>query len=126
MTSTDTADVIRRFNDAFLLRDPGLLADIVGRDCVMEGTQPAPDGSRVEGYDDCLRFWQELAVDPAGSFTVEDVVVSGDRATIRWRYRWGAGEADSVRGVNLMHVRDGRVVEALGYVKSALRPAQDG
>jgi hypothetical protein len=24
--------------------------------------------------------------------------------------------------VNLMHVRDGKVVEALGYVKAALRP----
>jgi hypothetical protein len=29
---------------------------------------------------------------------------------------------ESVRGVNLMHVRDGKTVEALGYVKAGLRP----
>jgi hypothetical protein len=50
------------------------------------------------------------------------VVVSGDRATIRWRYRFGDGDENSVRGVNLMHVRDGKIMEALGYVKSNLRP----
>jgi hypothetical protein len=48
----------------------------------------------------------------------EDVTVLGDRAIIRWRYRFGAGEAASVRGVNLMRVQGGRVLEALGYAKS--------
>jgi hypothetical protein len=47
--------------------------------------------------------------------------VSGDRATIRWRYRFGDGEENSVRGVTLMHVHDGKIVEALGYVKAGLR-----
>lgn len=40
----------------------------------------------------------------------------GDRAIIRWRFNFGDG--GSVRGVNLMHVRDGRIVEALGYAKT--------
>jgi hypothetical protein len=30
---------------------------------------------------------------------------------------WGPEPMDSVRGVNLMRVRDGRIVEAQGYVK---------
>jgi hypothetical protein len=60
--------------------------------------------------------------DPNGAFEPEDVVVSGDRASIRWRYRFGEGDENSVRGVNLMHVRDGKIVEALGYVKAGLRP----
>ena len=47
--------------------------------------------------------------------------MSGDRATIRWRYRFGAGDENSVRGVNLMEVRDGKIVEALGYVKAPLQ-----
>jgi hypothetical protein len=42
----------------------------------------------------------------------------GDRATNRWRYRFGDGPADSVRGVNLMRVRDGLITEALGYSKT--------
>jgi ketosteroid isomerase-like protein len=121
MTHPGTADVIRRFNDAFVQRDPDMLVDLVADDCVMESTQPAPNGTRYEGYDACLRFWQELIDDPNGSFEPEDVVVSVDRATIRWRYRFGEGDENSVRGVNLMHVRDGKVVEALGYVKAGLR-----
>jgi hypothetical protein len=56
---------------------------------------------------------------PGTRFDLEDVVVTGERATIRWRLRWGESESDSVRGVNLMHVRDGQIVEALGYVKGA-------
>lgn len=113
-----TASVIRRFNDAFQQRDAALLVDLVAEDCVMESIQPSPDGTRYEGYEACLSFWQELATDSTSSFDLEDVVVSGDRATIRWRYRFGDGDENSVRGVNLMHVRDGKIVEALGYAKS--------
>jgi hypothetical protein len=40
----------------------------------------------------------------------------GERAIIRWRFNFGVG--GSVRGVNLMRVRDGRIVAALGYSKS--------
>jgi cellulose synthase/poly-beta-1,6-N-acetylglucosamine synthase-like glycosyltransferase len=46
---------------------------------------------------------------------VPDAVV----AVIRWRLRWGEGESNSVRGVNVMRVRDGLIVEALGYSKGA-------
>jgi hypothetical protein len=58
-----------------------------------------------------------LAEDRTIQFEPEEVAVAGERATIRWRYRFGAGHADSVRGVNLMRVRDGLIVEALGYSK---------
>ena len=47
---------------------------------------------------------------------MEDTVVCGERAVIRWRFNFGDGA--SVRGVNLMRVADGRIVEALGYAKS--------
>ena len=46
---------------------------------------------------------------------------SGVNATIPWRYRFGEGDENSVRGVNLIHVRQGRIVEAFGYVKAGLR-----
>jgi ketosteroid isomerase-like protein len=123
MAHRDTAEVIKRFNDSFLERDGAKLVDLVANDCVMESAEPAPNGIRYEGYDACLCFWQELIADPEGSFEPEDVLVSGDRATIRWRYRFGEGEESSVRGVTLMHVRDGKIVEALGYVKAGLRSA---
>ena len=111
-----TSEIMRRFNQAFLEHDPGVLADLIAADCVMESIQPAPDGTRYEGYDACLRFWEALAADRVAFFDVEDVFIADDRATIRWRYNFGDG--GSVRGVNLMRVRDGRIVEALGYAKS--------
>lgn len=115
---SDTTEVIRRFNDAFLRHDPSQLDDLVAAECVMEAIQPAPDGARYEGRAACLAFWQALAADRGTQFETEEIAVAGDRATIRWRYRYGSGAADYVRGVNLMLVRDGEIVEALGYSKT--------
>ncbi|WP_049569529.1 nuclear transport factor 2 family protein [Nonomuraea sp. SBT364] len=118
MSSRTTAEVIDRFNRAFVEHDPTMLPGLIGDDCVMEAIQPAPDGARHEGRDACLTFWQALAGDRTTQFEPEEVWVAGDRATIRWRYRFGDGPADSVRGVNLMRLRDGLIVEALGYSKT--------
>jgi SnoaL-like domain len=112
---TDTPAVIDQFNAAFLERAPEKLVDLIAPDCVMEGVGPAPDGNVWTGYDECLAGWQGLASDPTIEFSVEHVDVDGDRAVIRWRV---AGAQD-YRGVNLMRVRDGKVVEALGYGKRA-------
>lgn len=110
-----TSRIIDRFNQAFVEHRPDLLDGLVGADCVMESVDPAPDGRRYEGGDACLAFWTALAGDSASSFAPEAVDILGDRAIIRWRYRFPDG---SVRGVNLMRVVDGRIVEALGYTKS--------
>jgi len=116
MQHLDTSEIMRRFNQAFLEHNPAILKDLIAPDCVMESIQPAPDGTRYEGHDACLAFWQSVATDPVAYFEVEDTVAMGDRAIIRWRFNFGDG--GSVRGVNLMRVRDGRIVEALGYSKS--------
>ncbi|MDR7034808.1 nuclear transport factor 2 family protein [Mesorhizobium sp. BE184] len=116
MQTKETSEIMRRFNQAFLEHNPAILEDLVAPDCVMESIQPAPNGTRYEGYDVCLAFWQALAADSVSYFEVEDTVAMDDRAIIRWRFNFGDG--GSVRGVNLMRVRDGRIVEALGYSKS--------
>ncbi|MFC0009539.1 nuclear transport factor 2 family protein [Devosia nitrariae] len=106
---------MRRFNQAFLEHQPEILRDLVAPDCVMESIQPAPNGTRYEGYDVCVAFWEALAADRATWFEVEDTFVIGDRANICWRLNFGEGQ--SVRGVNLVRVRDGRIVEALACSK---------
>jgi len=116
MQTNETAEIMRRFNRAFLEHEPAALKDLIAPDCVMESIQPAPNGTRYEGYDACLSFWQDLAADPVAYFDVEDTIAMGEQAVIRWRFNFGDG--GSVRGVNLMRVRDGRIVEALGYAKS--------
>ena len=121
MPHLDTSEIMNRFNRAFLEHDPRLLAELIGEDCVMESIQPAPDGSRYVGRAACLAFWEALATDRKSHFELEDTVVMGDRAVIRWRFHFGDG--DSTRGVNLMRVADGRIVEALGYAKAPGAPA---
>lgn len=98
MTQLTTSEIIDRFNHAFVHHDPTALDDLIADDCVMEAIQPAPDGARTEGREACLTFWRALAEDHSTQFEPEEVSVSGERATIRWRYRFGDGPADSVRG----------------------------
>ena len=117
--SRSTSEVIRRFNEAFQQHDPAALPELIAADCVIENSNPAPDGSRHVGREACLTLWGRIATMPGTQFDIEEVMVTGERATIRWRLRWGEGEGQSVRGVNLMHVRNGHIVEALGYVKGA-------
>ena len=51
-------------------------------------------------------------------FKAEEISATSDRGIIRWQLRWSEREADRVRGVNIMRVRDGKIVEGLGYVKA--------
>jgi len=116
MHPLDTAETVRRFNRAFEEHRPELLAGLVAPDCVMETMQPAPDGTRYEGHDVNLAFWQAMAADRVNRFEVEETLVLGEHANVRWRFHLGNGS--SVRGVTLMRVRDGQVLEALAYAKS--------
>jgi ketosteroid isomerase-like protein len=117
MSDDRTISLMHRFNEAFLRHDPALLGGLIADECVLENTGPAPNGSRHEGGAACLAFWTGIASDRQASFEPEEVYAAGDRGIIRWRLRWGAGADESVRGVNLMRVRDGRIVAAMGYVK---------
>jgi len=118
-----TSEVVGRFIAAFQRKDPSVVPDLVAADCVMEAMQPAPNGQRVDGYEANVAFWQAMVADPGGTFEVEDVVICGDRATNRWRYRFGQDEDSSVRGVTLIVVRDGKIAEALAYAKTPPRTA---
>jgi ketosteroid isomerase-like protein len=117
-TSRTIHEVLDRYNAAFRLHDPTLLVDVVADDCVIEDTNPAPDGLRREGGPACLARWSELAGNRSLEFTTEEAEILGDLAVAPWALRWGNGENDRVRGVNLIRVRDGRIVEARGYVKA--------
>lgn len=117
-----TLQVIQRFNQAFVRHDAALLDDLIAEDCVMESVEPAPDGTRYVGRTACLAFWKKLASNRDGEFADEDIVAGGEHGIIRWRYRFGPGLSKSVRGVTVMRVRDGVILEAHGYVKSGEAP----
>jgi hypothetical protein len=104
-----TRAVIDRFNAAFQRHDPASLDELVDDGCVIENT----DGVRHAGKAACVALWRGIASDPANDFALDDVFVDGEAAAIRWRLR------GDVRGVNLMRVRAGRIVEAFGYAGPA-------
>ena len=113
--STQTAEIMRRFNDVFQLHDPSALPSLIAEHCVIENTVPAPDGGRHVGRQACVGLWSAIATAPNTRFELEETFVAGERATIRWRYFMADG--NSVRGVNLMRVDNGLIIEAMGYVK---------
>jgi ketosteroid isomerase-like protein len=55
---------------------------------------------------------------PDAQFDTEEMIVSGDRAVVRWAYRkMRNGRPWHLRGVDLFTVRDGKVAAKLAYVK---------
>jgi ketosteroid isomerase-like protein len=117
-SANDTTETISRFNDAFQRRDKDAMAALVHDDCLMVSAQPAPDGTAYVGKDACVAFWAELMDDHSTTFEVEHVFSAGEWAAVRWRYRYGLTDAESVLGVNITRVSDGRVREQLGYTKT--------
>ena len=117
--SRATEALLERFNQVFLTHDPAPLQELVADDCVIENTQPAPDGSNHVGKAACVELWTKIATMSDAHFETESIIARGDRGIIQWRLVWGPDRSSSVRGVNLMRVRAGRIVEAQGYVKGA-------
>lgn len=117
MTTDITRDVIERFNRAFESHRPDDLDELIGEGCILENTAPAPDGDRYEGRDACLAFWKGIASSINLAFKAEEIWASQDRGLIRWQLRWSKARSDRIRGVNIMRVRDGKIVEGMGYVK---------
>jgi ketosteroid isomerase-like protein len=112
-----TLDVVRRFNDAFNRHDVDAVMALMTDTCVFESTFPAPDGERHEGQAAVREFWERFfASTPRALFETEEIFGAGDRAVVRWTFRWD-DRGGHVRGVDVMRVRDGKVAEKFAYVK---------
>ena len=64
-----TAEILHRFNEAFLQHDPSLLDELIAEECVLENTTPAPNGSRHVGRAACLELWTGIAADAVAKAT---------------------------------------------------------
>jgi ketosteroid isomerase-like protein len=114
-----TRAAIDRFNQAFNRHDADAVAALLTDDTVFEDTSPAPDGRRIEGKAAVAEFWREwFARNSDAQFEAEEVIVSADRAVVRWVYRKKRnGQPWHLRGVDIFTVRDGKVAAKLAYVK---------
>ena len=112
--SDETRAAIQQFHDALNSHDIDALRLVVHQECVFETTDP-PDGTRHVGREAVLTACQEFFVQsPEARFTMEEIFTAEDRAMVLWRYDWVDGH---VRGVDVLRVRDGKVVETFAYVK---------
>jgi len=111
--------VIDRFNEAFNRHDADALARLLTDDTVFEDTSPPPDGRRIEGKPAVVEFWRQwFARNADAVFETEDVIVTDDRAVVRWVYRkLRNGQPWHLRGVDVFTVRGDRVAAKLAYVK---------
>jgi len=114
-----TRTTIENFNEAFNLHDANKLAVFLTEDTVFEDTSPAPDGRRIEGKAAVVEFWRGwFARNPDARFDAEEVIVSGNRATVLWVYRkMRNGQTWHLRGVDVFTVNNGKVAAKLAYVK---------
>jgi len=117
-TRGSTADVLQRFNQAFLDHEPAALAGLIAPDCVVERSQPTADGTHIVGGPACLAAWQAIATNRDGRFELEEVTTMNELGLIFWTYFSGPNFGSVSRGLNVMRVRGGQVVEARGYVKT--------
>ena len=111
--------VIDRFNDVFNRHDADALALLLTDDTVFEDTSPPPDGRRIEGHAAVVEYWRTwFSRNTEAVFDTEEMIVSGDRAVVRWVYRKPRnGQPWHLRGVDVFTVRGGQVSAKLAYVK---------
>jgi len=114
-----TRAAVERFNEAFNRHDAEAVAALLTEDTVFEDTSPAPDGRRIEGKAAVAEFWRAwFARNADARFEAEEMIVSGNRATVLWVYRkMRNGEPWHLRGVDIFTVRDGKIAAKLAYVK---------
>jgi ketosteroid isomerase-like protein len=113
--SKATATVVRKFNDAMNAHAIDDVMSLMTDECIFENTQSPPDGTRYIGSDAVRTFWEKFWKEtPKAHFEEEELIASGDRCIVLWRYSWGDGY---IRGVDILRVRDGKVSEKLAYVK---------
>lgn len=103
------------FNEAFNRHDIDAVMALMSDDCVFESMSPEPDGGRHVGQVTIRQFWERFFGSyPDARFETEEMVVSGDRAVVRWRFERGDGH---LRGIDLFKVSDGKVAEKFTYRK---------
>ena len=114
-----TLAAVDAFNEAFNAHDVDAVMERMTEDAVFESTSP-PAGERHVGAAAVRTAWEAFfAASPTAHFDAEDVIVAGDRCVVRWIYTWqdDDGSARSIKGVDVLRVRDGKVAEKLAYVK---------
>ena len=119
LTAT-TIKVVEELEEALNRRNVDAFMALITDDCVFENTSPSPDGERYEGRSAIRAFLEDFfQATPSIDFQTEDLFASGNRCVVRWVFHWinSAGEHGHMRGVDVFHIRNGKMAEDFAYVK---------
>ena len=119
LTAT-TIKVVEELEEALNRRNVDAFMALITDDCVFENTSPPPDGERYEGRSAIRTFLEDFFhATPSIDFQTEDLFASGNRCVVRWVFHWinSAGEHGHMRGVDVFHIRNGKMAEDFAYVK---------
>lgn len=120
MDAAEVVSLVEAFTEATNRHDVEAMLQFVSDDAVFDGTTP-PDGHRIAGDKAALRaLWESIFADAPRAFVeIEELIVAGDRCTVRLRYVFDIDRPDDghVRAVDVLRVATGRIVEKQSYVK---------
>jgi ketosteroid isomerase-like protein len=114
-----TLTVVTRFENNFSpLNVDALMADMAD-DCVFEHVAPeAASMGRHQGQAAVRAVWESMEAHfPGFTMEIDDILAAGDKAACRWTMRWKAadGSQASMRGADVITLRDGKIAEKLTY-----------
>jgi predicted SnoaL-like aldol condensation-catalyzing enzyme len=112
--------VVLEFYEAFNHHDVAGMMQLMSDDCILENSEPAPDGAVFSGKEAVSRFWQGFFREPPHAhIEIEEIFGLGERCIMRWRYGWEdrGGEKGHIRGVDIFRVKNDSICEKLSYVK---------
>lgn len=107
--------VAEAFAAAWDAQDLDATLALVTDDCIFESARPATNGDRVQGREELRRVWAPSFEPSDATMEVEATYGAGDRVVQQWRFVDGDRV---IRGVDILRVRNGRICEKLGYVKT--------
>jgi ketosteroid isomerase-like protein len=86
-------------------------------------------GARAQGKENLRKAWSSWFADHGGfRFTEEETFIdeANQKVLYRWRLDWPSlekgheGQPESRRGVDVMHFRDGKIIQKLTYSKTTV------
>jgi ketosteroid isomerase-like protein len=111
----DPLEIAAAFQAAWDAHDLDAVLALVTEDCAFDSARSGPGDPPVAGHEALRAAWAPSFAKGGPPFEVEDCFAAGDRVVQLWVYRGGDRV---VRGVDVFRVRDGRICEKSGYVKT--------
>lgn len=120
-----TIEILNRWNDAWNDHDLERVMELLHDEVVFENWT----GGRAAGKEALRKAWAPWFANHGGfRFTTEDLFVDekAGKVLFRWTLDWPSGEKglegepERRRGVDVMHFRDGRIIEKYTYSKTTL------